>query len=250
VPDVYRSAMAAVLEVAPPVTEQAKAQPHKGSRSSATTGDIQPLASGSQAAPNEIQVSASVPLGAGEAVETTPVAQAPTGVPTKEHGSRNGAHSKSKAATKEREKPVVVPTLGEDKATVEAKVRAGKALEARPGFASREDAIFWLHQTLDGDPALENLTAAYEQEVNAQLTSDADKLIDHSASIKRELARTQFKILPADWPGWKPTGQELPGLLVAVALLCLGAPFCFNMLKVVASLRPMPAVKREKFTSL
>ena len=129
---------------------------------------------------------------------------------------------------------------------MEAKARAAKALQARPGFASREDAVLWLRATLDGDPALENLVAVYEQELNNQLAGDADKLIDHSASIKRQLARSEFRVLPEEWPGWKPTDQELPGLLLSIVLLTLGAPLCYNLLKILASLRPLPIVNQDK----
>ena len=122
---------------------------------------------------------------------------------------------------------------------MEAKARASKALETTPGFASREDAVSWLRGTLNSDPALEYLVANYEQAVNAQLVSDADKLIDHSASLKHDLARSELQLVPEKWPGWKPAGNELPGFLVALALLSLGAPVCYNLLKTVASLRPL-----------
>ena len=45
-------------------------------------------------------------------------------------------------------------------------------------------------------PARENLAAAYQQEVNAELVSDSDKLIDESASLKSELARSEFELFP------------------------------------------------------
>ena len=168
------------------------------------------------------------------------VSQSSTETPQKERENR-GASAKAKSATKEREKSEALPK--EDAETIEAKVRASKALEARPGFASREDAVLWLRDTLDGDPALENLAASYEQEVNSDLPGDADKLIDHSASIKRELARTEFQLLPEKSQGWPPNEHELPGLLISVVFLCLGAPFCYNLLKAIASLRPLPTVK-------
>jgi hypothetical protein len=122
---------------------------------------------------------------------------------------------------------------------MEAKARANKALVTTPGFASREDAVSWLRGTLNSDPALENLVANYEQAVNAQLVSDADKLLDHSASLKHDLARSELQLFPEKWPGWKPAGNELPGFLVALVLLSLGAPVCYNLLKTVASLRPL-----------
>jgi hypothetical protein len=127
----------------------------------------------------------------------------------------------------------------EDRATIEAKTRANKALETTPGFASREDAVAWLRGTLNSDTVLENLVVNYEQAVNGQLVSDADKLIDRSASLKHDLARSELQLVPEKWAGWKPVGNELPGFLVALALLSLGAPVCYNLLKSVASLRPV-----------
>ena len=122
---------------------------------------------------------------------------------------------------------------------MEAKARASKALVTTPGFASREDAVSWLRGTLNSDPAIEILVANYEQAVNAQLVSDADKLLDHSASLKHDLARSELQLFPEKWPGWKPAGNELPGFLVALVLLSLGAPVCYNLLKTIASLRPL-----------
>jgi len=242
VPDVYRNAMIALLEVTPAPAEQPKAKPRHSSRSVATPpGGSLSLSSGGPETPNDIQISTGVSQAGGEGSQAVPaVSQSLTETPQRERENK-GASGKAKSATKEREKSVVMPK--EDAETMEAKVRASKALEARPGFASREDAVLWLRSTLDGDPALENLAASYEQEVNSGLASDADKLIDHSASIKRELARTQFQLLPEKSQGWPPNEHELPGLLISVVLLCLGAPFCYNLLKAIASLRPLPTVK-------
>jgi hypothetical protein len=247
VPDVYRKAMVVVLEPTPATTEQPKPRPRHASRSIAVPpkGGSQPLSSGGHAVPNQIQVSTSVPMAVGETGQAAPaITQSLPDASAKELENRAATLAKPKVPTREREKSGAAP--GADKATIEAKARAAKALEARPGFASREDAVLWLDAILDGDPALENLAATYEQEVNTELIGDADRLIDHSASIKRELARTEFQLIPEKWPDWKPTDHELPGLLVALVFLCLGAPFCYNMLKVIASLRPLPAMKQDK----
>jgi hypothetical protein len=243
VPDVYRNAMVAVLAIAPTPTEPTKAKPRRVSHGAAATaaGGSPSLSDGGPPAPNEIQISTGVSQAAGEGGQAVPaVSQFSTETPQKERENK-GASAKAKSATKEREKSEALPK--EDAETLEAKVRASKALEARPGFASREDAVLWLRSTLDGDPALENLAASYEQEVNSDLSGDADKLIDHSASIKRELARTEFQLVPEKSQGWMPNEHELPGLLISVVFLCLGAPFCYNLLKAIASLRPLPTVK-------
>jgi hypothetical protein len=243
VPDVYRSAMAAVLEVAPPPSEQTKSKARHSSHGNAAQAPVEAeQTSGNGAAPNELQIAATVPQSPEDALQATPaVAQASAETPPKTHKSKSAKQAKAKALEKEREKLVAVS--GEERAAIDAKSRARKALETQPGFASREDADLWLRETLNGDSASENLAAAYEQEVNSQLSGDADRLIDHSASIKRELARTRFQLIPETWPDSLPNSREFPGLVVAVALLSLGASLCYNLLKGVASLRPLRNIK-------
>jgi hypothetical protein len=149
------------------------------------------------------------------------------------------------APAKERKRIAATASPTEDRVTAEAKVKATQALEAEPGFASRDDAESWLRTTLDGNPARESLVAAYQQEVNAELVSDADKLIDESASLKSELARSEFKLFP-DRRGWLQSLNEVPGLLVTVAFLSLGAAFWYNTLKSLASLRPLLAIRQDR----
>ena len=247
VPDVYRSAMLSILEFTPPAAEQAKAKPrHSTHGSSASPAGASSSTSSADSAVNgDPQASTNVAQAARETGQTTiSPAQALPEAPKKERKNKAAAPVESKASEKGREKSGAAP--GENKAIIEAKAKAFKALESTPGFASREDAVLWLRATLDGDPAAENLAASYEQEVNAQLPGDADKLIDHSASIKRDLARTEFRVIPEKSQGWTPTENELPGLLIAIAFLCVGAPLCYNMLKNVASLRPFSLIKQSK----
>jgi hypothetical protein len=237
VPDVYRKSMAVVLQPVLANTESARSKPRAASRkASASTSSTQPQPDGGgPAAPNENQDSTSNLLLTSATVQTSQES------PAKSEVVKDVTPAKRKTSAKDREKSAAAPAPVsiEDKATAEAKTRAAKALQARPGFASREDAVSWLHTTLEDDPALENLAAMYEQEVNTELVSDSDKLIDHSASLKRGLTRSEFQLLPENWHGWKPTKHELPGLLVAVAFLSLGAAFLYNMLKNITSLRPM-----------
>jgi hypothetical protein len=238
VPDVYRSAMASVLALAPVPPEQPKSKPRRAARSSAAASPV--VAGGDAAASTDAQAAAGVAPPGGDGSQAAPAdAQASAAAGKKERKHKAAAAAESKSAGKERGTTTPV----EDTVTLEAKVKALKALESRPGFASREDATLWLRQTLGGNPAAENIVAAYEQEVNSALPGDTDKLIDHSASIKRQLARSGLQLIPETWTGWTPNEGELPGLLLAVVLLCLGAPICFNLFKRVASLRPLPTIK-------
>jgi hypothetical protein len=237
VPDLYRKAMVEVLQSTPIRLEQTKS---KSRHSSRHTGTLSPTASQSVAGGGPAESPDGVQAASQAAADSAPVPAAVQPAPegsVKKSGSRSSRSSKAKPSATEVETSAATPA--EDRATIEAKARASKALETTPGFASREDAVSWLRGTLNSDPALENLVVNYEQAVNAQLVSDADKLIDHSASLKHDLARSELQLVPEKWVGWKPVGNELPGFLVALALLSLGATVCYNLLKTVASLRPV-----------
>ena len=158
---------------------------------------------------------------------------------------------KRRARSKDREKLDAPVAPAEDPVTTEAKSKAMHALETSPGFASREEAESWLRTTLEGNPARETLAAAYQQEVNAGLVSDSDKLIDQSASLKSELARSEFKLFQ-DEPvsperrGGALSSAGVTGLLLTIAFLSLGAAFWYNTLKSLVSLRPQFAVRQNR----
>ncbi|HEX8765511.1 MAG TPA: hypothetical protein VF740_10140 [Candidatus Acidoferrum sp.] len=151
--------------------------------------------------------------------------------------------SKRKARGKGQEKVVPIAAPAEDAGTSEAKSKAMHALETSPGFASREEGESWLRTTLDGNSAREVLAAAYQQEVNAELVSDSDKLIDQSASLKSELARSELKLFQ-DGRLAPPSTAEVPGLVFTIAFLSLGAAFWYSTLKNLANLRPQWAVRQ------
>jgi hypothetical protein len=152
---------------------------------------------------------------------------------------------KRKTRSTERERAAANAAPPEDPVTSEAKSKAMHALETSPGFASREDAESWLRTTLSGNSARETLAAAYQQEVNAELVSVSDKLIDQTASLKSELARTESKLFQDERLAPLSTA-EVPGFLLTVAFLSLGAAFWYNILKNLASLRPQMAARQDR----
>jgi len=160
-------------------------------------------------------------------------------------GSDTKPSGKRKARGKDRERIAVTAAPVEDKVTTEAKSKAMHALETWPGFASREEAESWLRTTVEGNPARDGLAAAYQQEVNAELVTDSDKLIDQSASLKSELARSEFKLFQDE--RLSPlSSTDVPGLFITIAFLSLGAAFWYNTLKNLASLRPLLATRQVR----
>ncbi|HKE34722.1 MAG TPA: hypothetical protein VKB66_05955 [Candidatus Acidoferrum sp.] len=152
-------------------------------------------------------------------------------------GTDTRSTGKRRGRAKEREKAAAPAVPAEDRVTAAAKSKAMRDLETLPGFACREQAESWLRTALDGNPARDRLAAAYQHEVNAELVSDSDKLIDQSASLKNELARSQFKLFQ-DERGWGQSSSEVAGFLITMAFLSLGAAFWYNTLQNLASLRP------------
>lgn len=163
---------------------------------------------------------------------------------TSNEGNESRASGRRRGRAKEKEKAAATVVSAEDSVTTGAKSKAMRELETVPGFASREDAEAWLRTTLEGNPAGDRLATTYQQEVSSELTSDSDRLMDQSASMRNELARSQFKLFQ-DERGGAQSPSGMPGLLVTVALFSLGAAFWYNMLKNLASLRPRMATKQE-----
>ena len=73
-----------------------------------------------------------------------------------------------------------------------------------------------------------------------------------SADLKAKIDSTGFELLPSPLLGrWAKEGsaawfRHIFGLALTVALLTLGAPFWFNLLKNLTSLRPALATLIEK----
>jgi len=121
---------------------------------------------------------------------------------------------------------------------------------------SREAGERWLRTALNGDSLLEEAVATYEGKVNGYLTTDTDRLLDHASSIRSSLNYAGFKIIPDPYHGWDfwPASKGLwPwdnlhfwGILFSAGLLSLGAPFWFNALKTLSSLRPVVASKADQ----
>jgi hypothetical protein len=90
-------------------------------------------------------------------------------------------------------------------------------------------------------------TPPTKQQDDLNRPKDLDELKKEADSIKRQLGQTGFQLIPDPYPGvWNFTGDNLWGILAAAALLSLGAPFWFNVLKNLSNLRPILATKQEQ----
>lgn len=112
-------------------------------------------------------------------------------------------------------------------------------------FATREKAEAFLDVHLSGQPDLAAAHNRYRENLDQLLASSpVGPYLDQAASVHGQLQDSGIELWPSPYPGW-PTRQELPGLLVSSALLSLGAPFWFNLLKTLTNLRPLVATREE-----
>jgi len=123
-----------------------------------------------------------------------------------------------------------------------------KALPEPGGFSTEEGAQQWLTAQLHaiGTNEIEKWSKAFEAQVpQASLRSAASNLDD---ALKHQLS---FQLLPDPYPSpffrdWIPTARPFWGMLASAALLSLGAPFWFNLLKTMSNLRPVVANKEKE----
>lgn len=123
-----------------------------------------------------------------------------------------------------------------------------KALPEPGGFSTDEGAQQWLATQLHtiGSNDVEKWSKAYEAQVpQASLRTAAANL---DTALKHQLS---FQLLPDPYPvpfyrDWLPTSRPFWGMLASAALLSLGAPFWFNLLKTMSNLRPIVANKEKQ----
>ena len=127
---------------------------------------------------------------------------------------------------------------------------AVNGLSEPPQLASRADGETWLLSRLDGLSEAEGqqLVAVYHGQVEALLARAIDRLADEAVSIRQHLDSTKLELIPDPYPPLASLFEvwHLFGILVMTALLSLGAPFWFSLLKSLTSLRPILAGKAEK----
>lgn len=123
-----------------------------------------------------------------------------------------------------------------------------KGLPEPAGFTTLTGGKEWLAIQLKAARIsdTEKWQKAYEEQVpQASLRAAADNF----ASILQN--KLKFNLVPDPYPepfyrDWLPTERPFWGILASVALLSLGAPFWFNMLKTLSNLRPVLANKEQK----
>lgn len=110
-----------------------------------------------------------------------------------------------------------------------------------PQLLTLEAANLWVRTQLGDDPQARKVLAEYHQIASSNVVAKAPELMGSVAIVQDELARSGLQLLP-DYPlrlrDYSPFNPRFWGMLLSVLLLSLGAPFWFNGLKRLLSLRP------------
>jgi len=136
-----------------------------------------------------------------------------------------------------------------------------EGLKDPPTFNSREEAKNWLQKQIKKENKIEDENELnryldlYNSAVNSKLNSSISTLKDTANSIRAEMDKTKFKLIPDPYyfpfekdkiSEFYPNKRKFWGILAMAGLLSLGAPFWFNVLKSLSSLRPIIAGKDDK----
>ena len=122
--------------------------------------------------------------------------------------------------------------------------RADAAIDPASAIASRTDALAWIKAHASSAENAAALEKAFNERLNQRLGDDLQRALDRFNSTRSDLAASGLSIYPgADHTVGElfDRGSHFWGILASVLLLSLGAPFWFNMLKNLSSLRTVVA---------
>lgn len=127
-----------------------------------------------------------------------------------------------------------------------------EALLDPPRFSTREDAEVWLRGQIPAEQKPETVVLEYRRLVTEKLKHTIYQLGEQANGLRARMEQTRLRIVPDPYPDFKtfiagmaPFSRHFWGIVISAALLSLGAPFWFNMLKRLASLRPIVAAKQD-----
>jgi hypothetical protein len=123
----------------------------------------------------------------------------------------------------------VTKAVADSKATADA---------APSGIDSEDAARAWLTAHVTNSAQQSAALSAFEKGLMDQRVQDA-------AALRTILTKASFDVRQFGWKPDQPSWPQVPGVLATAALLSLGAPFWFNMLKQLTNLRPILANKQD-----
>jgi hypothetical protein len=124
-----------------------------------------------------------------------------------------------------------------------------KAKEIPNTLATRNEGVAWLTSELSESGKLAEIKEAYLKEFDRLTPQRLEKLGNHMLEIKDQIEVSRLVFLPGSWSAyvstWKEIWGHIPGIILSALLLSLGAPFWFNALRSIATMRTILAGKAD-----
>lgn len=109
-------------------------------------------------------------------------------------------------------------------------------------IVGRARGAAWLTEHFEGHDSLATWRTRYEVVFDSLAPLRLEALGDQLGALRSDLEASRLDLLSRDRRAEKAT---IPGLLLTIILLSLGAPFWFNALRSLAALRPMLAGRAD-----
>jgi len=133
--------------------------------------------------------------------------------------------------------------------SVRDKFEALKAKTIPNTLATRNDGLAWLTSELAESGKLAEIKEAYLKEFDRLTPQRLERLGKYMLEVKDQVEVSSLVFLPGSWSAylnsWKKIGGHIPGIILSALLLSLGAPFWFNALRSIATLRTILAGKTD-----
>ncbi len=116
-----------------------------------------------------------------------------------------------------------------------------QVLAPPPSFFSIDAAEDWIRTQIGDSARAQTLIDEYDAILQKVLKEKTGRLASVADSVRADFKKTRFIIIPSPYPQWPFGWRAIAGMIVSSLLLSLGAPFWYNVLKNLASLRPRVA---------
>jgi hypothetical protein len=110
--------------------------------------------------------------------------------------------------------------------------------------ASRDRAVDWIERHARSGEDAAALTRAFHERLDARLDGDLQRALDRFNTTRADLTAPGLSLYPGEghtWADLAVNDSHVWGIAASVLLLSLGAPFWFNTLKNLSSLRTVVA---------
>ena len=126
--------------------------------------------------------------------------------------------------------------------------------ETRDAVTSKPAALKWLQENARDAAQVADLTKKFETALEPKLADAFDKSIDRAKTLQSELTSAGLSIYPSGdhtWTHWFALStSHFWGIAASVLFLSLGAPFWFNTLSRMTSLKSVVAQREERTTTV